>query len=325
MSLLNNFGHLFDNYLVDSAMEAADLLTADHELAFEGKVHLVPATEGCDKECSEADLDESDLDYLLGDEDPDEEYDDFLDDEGEEACCKKRACEGYEGLLGAMEGLFNKKVYDEHAATALAKEYVTYYGKNGHVNFSKDKSPLEKYCDKYRGKIVTIGGYPVMLATNKKGEFTGFATSVVVPDSKHPDNAVFDYQPFSAIERNMKLQKMKDARKNPATESYEDDDLSDSDALESAIGSIYAALEGKCEDDDKDDKKSKDDEDFDEDIDDDIESDGKKSKKDKNKDDSEEDDNDDSDEDSDDDKKSKKKSKKDDDDSDEDDSDEDDD
>lgn len=195
MSLLNNYDSIFGNHLVDAAMEAADLRTADEELAFEGKVKCGGACEGED----DIELDESDLQYILGEDNPDDDELEDSDLDAEEGC--KKACESF-------------------------------------------------------------------LASLAKGM-------------------------------------------DPADESY-DDGTSDDVALESAINSIYAALEGKCEDDE--DSKSDKEDDEDEDLEDDS-----KSKDEKDTDDSDDesdedddssDDEDESDESDEDDKKSKKKDKK---------------
>lgn len=209
MSLLNNYNDLFTNYLVDAAMEAADLHSADEELAFEGKVKYGGACEGDD----DVELDESDLQYILGEDDPDD--DDELD-EVEEGC--KGACES---LLASLANGFSE-----------------------------------------------------------------------------------------------------------ANESYDYDGISDNLALESAINSIYAALEGKCEDDEDDKKKDKDDEDEDEDLEDDSKSKKDDDEDEDNEEDDEEDKKDDPDDDSEDDDeddKKKSKSKKKDKEDDEDDSEKDDD
>lgn len=211
MSLLDNYDGIFTNHLVDAAMEAADIHMAEEELAFEGKIKCGRACEGDD----DVELDESDLQYILGEDDPDDDDDLEITPDAEEGC--KGSCESF----------------------------------------------------------------------------------------------------MASLAKGMAL----------ADESYEDDGTSDDAALESAINSIYAALEGKGEDDKDDTDKS--DEEEDEDLEEDSKS---KKEKDDDKSDEEEDDSDeddseddsDSDEDETDDEddkksKSKKKDKKDDDDSEEDD------
>lgn len=214
MSLLEGYEDIFVNPMVDHAEEFASEIESEHEVAFE-------SAEGK----PDVELDESDLDFIMGHRDSDGNLDSDADFEDDLTDGMESATTLQELAMNmvAMEGLFGGKKYTEEDMTPILKAYVkTFNGK--YVDFGKNKAEVEKMSADIKApstaKVVVVGGIPFCLNINKKGFVTavGNISIVKTPTQYYKvGQHVPDWQSVSQMEKALNRETKKTEKVNGST------------------------------------------------------------------------------------------------------------